>query len=50
MKHASHSNWPTAKPLAAPLPASPMKCSAEMFDANRLAPMAIQPMLPPPRK
>ena len=50
--HASHSKWPTAKPDVAPEPAKPMKCSVEMFETNREAPMANQLTfdlaLPPP--
>ena len=43
MKLASHSKWPTARPLAAPVPARPTRCSLPMFEANRLAPTASQP-------
>ncbi len=43
MKLASHSKWPTARPLAAPVPASPTRCSLPMFEAKRLAPTASQP-------
>ena len=50
MKHASHSNEPTASPELAPDPASPMKCSLEMFDANNDAPTATHPTLRSARK
>ena len=43
MKLASHSKWPTARPLAAPVPARPTRCSLPIFEANRLAPTASQP-------
>src|SRR5689334_3563391 len=43
MKLASHSKCPTARPLAAPVPARPTRCSLPMLDANRLAPTASQP-------
>jgi len=43
MKHASHSKWPTASPLAAPVPARPTRCSLPIFEANRLAPTANHP-------
>src|SRR5206468_13094292 len=43
MKQASHSKWPTASPLAAPVPARPTRCSLPIFEANRLAPTANHP-------
>jgi len=46
MKQASHSKWPTASPLAAPVPARPTRCSLPMFEANRLAPTANHPTFP----
>ena len=50
MKTASHSNDPTASPELAPEPASPMKCSLEMFDAKSDAPTATHPTLRSARK
>ena len=50
MKTASHSKDPTASPELAPEPASPMKCSLEMFDAKSDAPTAIHPTLRSARK
>ena len=44
------SNWATATPDAAPVPASPTRCSAPMFDANSDAPTMNQPALRPARK
>jgi hypothetical protein len=50
MKQAIHSKLPTASPLVAPEPARPMKCSLEMLEANRDAPMATHPTFLPARK
>ena len=45
MNTASHSKCPTARPVLAPDPARPMKCSLEMLVANSDVPMATQPTL-----
>jgi hypothetical protein len=50
MNDAMTSNWATAMPLAAPVPASPTRCSEPMFEANSDAPTMNQPMLRPARK
>jgi hypothetical protein len=50
MREARTSNWPTAMPLAAPVPASPTRCSDPMLEANSDAPTMNQPMLRPARK
>ena len=42
ISEASHSKWPTARPEAAPEPASPMKCSLPMLAENSDAPIAHQ--------
>lgn len=44
------SNWATAMPLLAPVPASPTRCSEPMLDANSDAPTTNQPTLRPARK
>ena len=43
MRQASHSKDPTASPELAPEPASPMKCSVEIFETKSDAPIANQP-------
>lgn len=40
----------TTSPVEAPLPASPMKCSLDMFVANSDAPTANKPTLFPAKK
>src|SRR5260370_33880400 len=50
MRHASHPKWPTASPDEAPVPERPMKCSVEIFDTNKDAPMKNHPMSRPARK
>ena len=50
MSEASTSKCPTAKPLAAPVPAKPTRCSEPMFEAKREAPITNQPASRPARK
>jgi hypothetical protein len=50
MKAARISNCATATPLAAPVPASPTRCSEPMFDAKSDAPTTNQPVFRPARK
>jgi hypothetical protein len=50
MNAARISNWATATPVAAPVPASPTRCSEPMLDANSDAPMMNQTLLRPARK
>lgn len=50
MSEASTSNCPTATPLAAPVPASPTRCSLPMLEANSDAPTTNHPTFRPARK
>jgi hypothetical protein len=50
MSEARISNWPTATPLAAAVPARPTRCSAPMLEANSEAPITNQPVSRPPWK
>lgn len=47
---AINSNWPTANPLDEPEPASPIKCSLDIFVANIEIPTVNQPIFLPARK
>src|SRR5260370_12589935 len=50
IKQASHSKWPTASPEDAPVPDSPMKCSVELLETNKAAPMKNHPISRPATK
>ena len=50
MRQASHSKCPTARPEDAPDPDKPIKCSVEMLETNKDAPMKNHPTLRPARK
>jgi len=50
MKHANYSKFPTSKPPLAHDPTKPIKCSLDIFEANKDAPIAIHPTLRPAKK